>query len=201
MCSLSWRDRSRRQGKRERQKQKDASNNAGSNRMFSLFFRRLPLAIFCRLLRKAVSIYSLTYCIKFGKRLCENLDIFEKSQIRTERRCIHLPHASSVEDSPWRARSDDKRIGERANARRQRRNCFCQCVEPPSYHYGVPRDNAFHLCVNSLRRVQSRRPLLRVASRSLITSHRSPITWEVRVTAADAAWGEPSAVGWAEAWE
>jgi hypothetical protein len=22
---------------------------------------------------------------------------------------------------------------------------FCQCVEPPSYYFDVPRDNAFHL--------------------------------------------------------
>jgi hypothetical protein len=36
--------------------------------------------------------------------------------------------------------------------RRQGHNCFCQRVEPSSYYYGVPRDNAFHLGnANTLR--------------------------------------------------
>jgi hypothetical protein len=48
----------------------------------------------------------------------------------------------------------------------------------------------------ALRTGNAKRLQVLPSYRSLITDHSG-----VRVTAADAAWGEPSAVGWAEAWE
>jgi hypothetical protein len=86
VCSLSWREWGHEQGKCKWQQNKGASNNVGLNRVFSLVFHDKLTLWFLNLIRLsggAVSSYSLTYCIKFGKRLSKNSDFFPKSTDHT----------------------------------------------------------------------------------------------------------------------
>jgi hypothetical protein len=115
---------------------------------------KLPLvgSEFCQLFGGVVSNYSLTYCMKFGKRLRENFDF----SWRTMRTCGALTQPRGARPSINAARGQGgsaRRGGTLANNCRRRklsggravRQLPDQRIEPPSHHCGVPRDNAFHL--------------------------------------------------------
>ncbi len=73
-----------------------------------------------------------------------------------------------------------KTIAEGANIRRQSRGAFCQRVEPPSYYYGVPRDNAFHLTKHRIEEPpQGPLTLLTGAYAELAAALVLPLVWQL----------------------